>query len=218
MAKPAALLDVDGTLVDASYQQALAWYRAFRRHDVVLALWHLHRHVGMGGDKYVAAVAGDNVERQIGDDVRDEWEKQFDRMIDEVAPFAGAHRLVEELKRRGHVVVLASSSIAKHTEHFVELLEVRELADAWTTKDDVEATKPAPDLVQAALAKAGTDEAVMVGDTPWDIEAARKAGLETLAVCTGGAYSLDELLKAGAVAVFASVEELRNRLDETPLA
>jgi beta-phosphoglucomutase-like phosphatase (HAD superfamily) len=73
VAKPAALLDVDGTLVDASYRRALAWYRAFRKHDVVLALWHLHRHVGMGGDKYVAAVTGDNVERQIDDDVRDEW-------------------------------------------------------------------------------------------------------------------------------------------------
>jgi HAD superfamily hydrolase (TIGR01549 family) len=196
----------------------LAWYRAFRKHDVVLALWHLHRHVGMGGDLYVAAVAGETIERQIGDEVRDEWEKQFERMIGEIAPFAGAHDLIRELKRRGHTVVLASSSIAKHAEHFVDLLEVRELVDGWTTKDDVDATKPEPDLINAALAKAGTDDAVMVGDTPWDVEAARKAGLQTIAVLTGGAYSEAELRDARAVAVFESVAELRGRLDETPLS
>jgi HAD superfamily hydrolase (TIGR01509 family) len=217
-ARRAAILDIDGTLVDASYQQVLAWYRAFREHDVVLPLWRLHRCVGMGGDKYVGAVAGDDVEEAVGDGVRDEWERQFDEMIDEVAPLAGARELLLELKRRGHGVVLASSSIEKHTEHFVDLLDARDLADDWTTKDDVDATKPDPDLVKAALAKAGTDDAVMIGDTPWDIAAARKAGLETLAVRTGGAYSEQELRDAGAVDVFESVEELRRRLDETPLA
>jgi HAD superfamily hydrolase (TIGR01549 family) len=214
----AAIVDVDGTLVDANYQHTLCWYRAFREHDVVLPMWRLHRQVGMGGDKYVAAVAGDEVEHRIGDDVRDAWEKQFDKLIDEVAPFFGAHELLAELKRRGHVVVLASSSIKKHTEHFVDLLDASELVDAWTTKDDVDATKPEPDLVRAALEKAGTDDGVMVGDTPWDIEAARKAGLDTLAVRTGGAYTAQELLDAGAAAVFESVEELRGRLDETPLS
>jgi HAD superfamily hydrolase (TIGR01509 family) len=172
----------------------------------------------MGGDLYVPAVAGEEVERQIGDDVRDEWERQFDRLIDEIAPFSGAHDLIRELKRRGRTVVLASSSIARHAEHFVDLLEVRELVDGWTTKDDVEATKPEPDLVEAALAKAGTRDGVLVGDTPWDIEASRKAGLKTVAVLSGGAYSPDELRVAGAVAVYESVRELRAHLDETPLS
>jgi HAD superfamily hydrolase (TIGR01549 family) len=184
----------------------------------VLALRRLHRHIGMGGDLYVPAVAGDDVERHVGDDVRDEWEKQFERMIDEVAAFRGAHDLVHELKRRGHIVVLASSSVQKHAEHFVDLLDIGDVLDAWTTKDDVDATKPEPDIVKAALAKAGTDDAVLVGDTPWDIEAARKAGLPTIAVLTGGAYSEAELRDAGAVAVFESVKELRDRLDETPLS
>jgi HAD superfamily hydrolase (TIGR01549 family) len=184
----------------------------------VLALRHLHRHIGMGGDLYVAAVAGEVVDRQIGDDVRNEWEKQFERMLDEIVPFAGAHDLVAELKSRGHTVVLASSSVEKHAEHFVDLLEIRELVDGWTTKDDVEATKPEPDVVQAALAKAGTDDAVMVGDTPFDIEAARKAGLDTIAVLTGGAYSAAELRDAGALAVYESVKELRADLAETPLS
>jgi HAD superfamily hydrolase (TIGR01549 family) len=184
----------------------------------VLALRHLHRHVGMGGDLYVSAVAGEVVDRQIGDDVRDEWEKQFEKMIDEVVPFVGAHDLVAELKNRGHTVVLASSSIEKHAEHFVDLLEICDLVDGWTTKDDVDATKPEPDVVKAALAKAGTDDAVLVGDTPWDVESARKAGLATIAVLTGGAYSEAELRDSGAVAVFESVKELRDRLDETPLS
>jgi HAD superfamily hydrolase (TIGR01549 family) len=172
----------------------------------------------MGGDIYVPAVAGDVVDRQIGDDVRDEWETQFEKMIDEIAPFAGAHDLVAELKRRGHIVVLASSSVEKHAEHFVDLLDIGELIDARTTKDDVEATKPEPDIVKAALEKAGTDDAVMVGDTPWDVEAASKAGLQTIAVLTGGAYSEAELREAGAVAVFESVKEMTDRLDETPLS
>jgi len=196
----------------------LCWYRAFRKHDVVLATRHLHRHIGMGGDLFVPAVAGETVERQIGDEVRDEWEKQFERVIDEVAPFAGAHDFVAALKERGHTVVLASSSIAKHAEHFVDVLGVRDLVDSWTTKDDVETTKPEPDLVQAALAKAGTGDAVMVGDTPWDVEAARKAGVPTVAVLTGGAYSAAELRDAGAVSVFESVGEMKDRLDETPLS
>ena len=172
----------------------------------------------MGGDIYVPAVAGEAVDRQIGDDVRDEWETQFEKMIDEIAPFAGAHDLVAALKRRGHTVVLASSSLEKHAQHFVDLLDIGELIDARTTKDDVEATKPEPDVVKAALAKAGTDDAVLVGDTPWDIEAARKAGIPTIAVLTGGAYSVAELREAGAVAVFESVAELKDRLDETPLS
>jgi HAD superfamily hydrolase (TIGR01549 family) len=184
----------------------------------VLALRHLHRHIGMGGDIYVPAVAGDAVERQLGDEIRDEWETQFEKMIDEVAPIRGAHELIRELKRRGHVVVLASSSMEKHAEHFVDLLQVRELVDAWTTKDDVEATKPEPDLIKAAIEKAGTDDAVMVGDTPWDVEAAQKAGVRTICVLTGGAYSEAELRERGALAVYESVGELADRLDETPLS
>jgi HAD superfamily hydrolase (TIGR01549 family) len=209
----AAILDVDGTLIDASYHHALAWYRAFREHDLVLPVWRLHRHVGMGGDKYVAAVAGEEVEERLGDDLRDRWEELFDELIGEVAPLEGAHDLVADLKERGRTVVLASSSIERHLDHFLDLLDVRELLDGWTTKDDVEATKPEPDLVRAALEKAGTDDATMLGDTPWDVEAARKAGLETVGLVTGG-FSAQELREAGAVAVFESLGEVRERLDE----
>ena len=217
MPRPAAVLDVDGTLVDTNYHHALAWYRAFREQGIVLPLWRLHRHVGMGGDKYVGALAGEEVEQRLGDKLRERWEQLFDDVIAEVEPLEGSREFVGELKERGHDVVLASSSIERHLDVFLDKLAVREATDAWTTKDDVEASKPDPDLVEAALAKAGTREAIMVGDTPWDCEAARRAGIETIAVITGG-FSEQELREAGAVAVFESLTELRTRLDETPLA
>jgi HAD superfamily hydrolase (TIGR01509 family) len=212
----AAVLDVDGTLVDTNYHHALAWFRAFRAEGIVLPMWRLHRHVGMGGDKFVAAVAGDDVEQRLGDRLRDGWERLFDELIDEVEPLAGARDLMQELKRRGHPVVLASSAVDAHLQAFLDKLDARELADSWTTKDDVEASKPDPDLVEAALDKARTREAVMIGDTPWDVKAAAKAGIETICVVTGG-FSKQELEDAGAAAVYESLNELQRDLDETPL-
>jgi HAD superfamily hydrolase (TIGR01509 family) len=213
---PAAILDVDGTLVDTNYHHALAWFRAFAAESIVLPMWRLHRHVGMGGDKFVAAVAGDEVEERLGDRLREAWEERFDELIDETEPLDGARDLIEELKRRGHQVVLASSAIERHVDAFLEKLDARELADGWTTKDDVEASKPDPDLVDAALAKARTRDAVMVGDTPWDVQAAKQAGLETICVVTGG-FSRQELEEAGAAAVYESLTELRDDLDQTAL-
>ena len=214
---PAAILDVDGTLVDTNYQHALAWYRAFRRHGIALPVWRIHRHVGMGGDQLVEAVAGTKVEETQGDDVRAAEQELYGQLIGEVEPLDGARELIAELKRRGHAVVLASSAKQEELDHYLELLDVRDLVDDWTTSADVEATKPEPDLVQVARKKAGEDEAVMVGDTTWDCEAAERARLPTIAVLTGG-FSEAELREAGAVAVFESAADLRDRLDETPLA
>ena len=103
-------------------------------------------------------------------------------------------------------------------DQLVCAVQRRDLVDAWTPKDDVDATKPEPDLVKAAIEKAGTADAVMVGDTPWDVEAAQKAGVRTICVLTGGAYSEAELRERGALAVYESVKELTDRLDETPLS
>jgi HAD superfamily hydrolase (TIGR01549 family) len=211
----AALLDLDGTLIDANYQHALAWYRAFRRFDIVLPVWRLHRHIGMGGDQYVAAVASDDVERRSGDDLRDAHSEEFQKVRDECAPVEGASDLLRELKRRGLTVVLASSSGEDDLEFFVERLDARDCIDAATTRDDVERTKPHPDAIEAALEKARTRDAVMVGDSRWDIEAAAKAGLETICVLTGG-WSEQELREHGAAAVFDSFPHLIERLDETP--
>jgi HAD superfamily hydrolase (TIGR01549 family) len=212
----AALLDVDGTLIDSNYHHALAWYRTFRQSGIVLPLWRIHRHVGMGGDQLVPALVGKRINEERGEELRAARDEEYAQLIGEVAPLEGARELIADLKQRDLTVVLASSAPQDEIDHYLELLDARELADAWTTDDGVEATKPEPDLVQAALEKAGTEEAVMVGDTPWDVEAARKAGVETICVITGG-FSEQELRDAGAIAVFESVEELRKRLEETPL-
>ena len=214
---PAGILYIDGTLVDTNYHHALAWYRAFRQHGVVLPVWRLHRHIGMGGDQLVPALAGEEFAEQHGDDVRAAEKALYLALIDETEPLEGAREFVETLKDRGHTVVLASSAKQNELDHYLDLLDVRELADDWTSSADVAATKPEPDLVFAALEKAGGGAAVMVGDTTWDIEAAGRAGLDTIAVMTGG-FSEQELREAGAVAVFESLEQLTERLDETPLA
>ena len=214
---PAAILDIDGTLVDTNYHHAVAWFRAFRRLDATLPLYRIHRHIGMGGDQLVAALAGDDFEREHGDDVRSLESDIYMELIGEVRPLACARELLEELSRRGHPLVLASSAKQHEVDHYLDLLGARELADGWTTSADVERTKPEPDLVVAAIEKAGSDEAVMVGDSTWDCEAAGRAGIPTVGVLTGG-FSNEELREAGAACVFERLEDLLEQLERTPLA
>jgi HAD superfamily hydrolase (TIGR01509 family) len=213
-----AILDIDGTLVDTNYQHAIAWYRAFRRHDVILAIWRIHRHIGMGGDQLVPALAGEDFESEHGDAVREDEKALYEELIGEVQPMEKARELIEELARRGHTVLLASSAKQEEIDCYLDLLDARELADGWTSSADVESTKPEPDLVHAALQKAGAEasEAVMIGDTPFDVEAAKRAGVPTITVLTGG-FSEPELRDAGASSVFESVAELREHLDQTAL-
>ena len=214
---PAAILDVDGTLVDTNYHHTIAWYRAFRQNEVVLPIWRIHRHIGMGGDQLVEALGGERLENEKGDDIRAAESVLYGELMSEVEPLQDARELIEDLKKRGHAVVLASSAKKHEVEHYLDLLDARDLADDWTTSDDVEATKPEPDLVVAAVEKAGGGEAVMVGDSTWDCEAAKRAGLDTIAVLTGG-FSEAELREAGALVVYSSIRDLRESLDETPLA
>jgi HAD superfamily hydrolase (TIGR01509 family) len=213
-----AILDIDGTLVDTNYQHALAWYRAFRKHGLVLPIWRIHRHIGMGGDQLLPALSDEDFEREHGDDVREDEKTLYMEMIGEVEPMRDARRLIEQIKRRGHTAVLASSAKDEEVEHYLDLLDARSLADGWTSSADVESTKPEPDLVHAALEKAEADaaDAVMIGDTPYDVEAAKRAGVPTIAVLTGG-FSEAELREAGVVGVFESVAELCGRLGETVL-
>jgi HAD superfamily hydrolase (TIGR01509 family) len=212
---PAAILDVDGTLVDTNYHHAIAWYRAFRQHGVVLPLWRIHRHIGMGGDQLVAALAGEDFDTEHGEDVRAAEKALYMALIVEVEPLHGARELIDDLKGAGHAVVLASSAKPDEIEHYLDQLDVRDVVDGWTDSGDVERTKPEPDLVKAAVEKAGGGPAVMLGDSTWDCEAAQRAGLETVGVLTGG-FSEQELREAGAACVFGSLDELRDRLGETP--
>ena len=172
----------------------------------------------MGGDQLVAALAGDEVEERLGDSIRDAESELYRELIGEVQAMEGSRQLIADLKDAGNAVVLASSAKEWEVQHYLELLEAAEMVDAWTTSDDVERTKPEPDLVHAALEKVGglPEEATLIGDTVWDVEAAHRAGVEVLAVLTGG-FSEQELSDAGAREVFTSVEELRQSLVETPL-
>jgi HAD superfamily hydrolase (TIGR01509 family) len=214
----AAIIDVDGTLVDTNYQHAIAWYRAFRDCGAVLQLWRIHRHIGMGGDQIVPSLAGPGFEREHGEEVRSAEKRHYMQLIGEVEPMDRARDLLEALRRRGHSVVLASSAKPDEIEHYRDLLDAHELADGWTTSADVRATKPEPDLVIAALEKAGApaSEAVMIGDSTWDVKAAQRAGVQTLGVMTGG-FCEEELLEAGAAKVFESVADLCDALDTTVL-
>jgi HAD superfamily hydrolase (TIGR01549 family) len=211
-----AIIDIDGTLVDTNYHHAIAWYRAFRAHGFVVQLWRIHRHIGMGGDQLVAALIGDDADEQHGEGIRDAEKEAYMALIDEVAPLEGARELIMELTEREHTVILASSAKPDEVEHYVDLLVVRDLVDGWTTSGDVEKTKPKPDLVVAAMEKAGGDDAVMIGDSVWDCEAAKRAKVPAIGVLSGG-FSREELEAAGAKTVFESIAELRRDLESTPL-
>jgi HAD superfamily hydrolase (TIGR01549 family) len=212
-----AVLDIDGTLVDTNYHHAIAWYRAFRRFELTVPVWRLHRAIGMGGDQLVGAVAGKDTEERIGDDVRAAWAEEFAPLLDEVRPFSRVQELLVDLRRRGFRVVLASSGRAEHVDRYLDLVGGRTLADAWTTSADVEHTKPAPDLLTAALDRVGGRSGVIVGDSVWDFRAAARLGVPGYAVRTGG-FSEAELRDAGALDVVDSPAELLERLDKTALS
>jgi phosphoglycolate phosphatase-like HAD superfamily hydrolase len=205
------ILDVDGTLVDSNYHHALAWSRAFRRHGHDVELWTIHRAIGMGGDKLVGHVAGDAVEQSEGDALRDAWTREFDGLIGEVRPFEGTRALLDTVKELSLHLVLASSGQPKHVEAFLDLFGGRSVADAWTTSDDVEESKPAADLLAVALERVGGSGGVMVGDATWDAKAAVAAGMPAVGLRTGG-FGEAELREAGALEVYAGPSDLRAAL------
>jgi HAD superfamily hydrolase (TIGR01549 family) len=209
-----AVFDIDGTLLDSNYHHAIAWSRAFEqvldRHVPVAAI---HRHIGMGGDRLVAAVAGEEVEKQHGDDIRDRWEEEYDAISGETELLQGARELLAAIGRSGLKVVLASSSIPKHAERPLKLLHADEHSDAWTTSEDADDSKPSAELLEKALEKVRGGRAVMVGDAVWDVEAAERAGIPTIGLASGG-YSREELTGAGAAVVYDDPADLLEHLDE----
>lgn len=183
----AALLDVDGTLVDTNYHRAVAWFRAFRDQEIAIPVWRAHRHLGMGADQFVAAVAGDRAEAELGDELRAGHARHFRALIDDVELMPDAQRLIDVLHGRGAAIVLASSASEDDLGHFRSMIDRGDLISAATSSADVERTKPGPDLILAAVEKVdGAEPAVMVGDSTWDCEAARRAGLPAIGLLTGG--------------------------------
>ncbi len=205
--RPAVLFDIDGTLVDSTYHHAIAWQRAFDRHDVPLPLWRIHRTIGMGGDKLVTEVAGAEVEERLGDDLRTAWREEYLQIKAEVFPLPGAADLVRKLADDGYVVALASSGDPEFADEALDDLDIRDVVAVLKTSADVEGSKPEPDLIGVTLDALGTSRAVMLGDTPYDVASAERAGIPCIGLLSGG-YSESELTEAGAVHVASAPEDL----------
>ncbi len=203
----AILFDVDGTLVDSTYHHALAWQRAFVRVGTPVPLWRIHRAIGMGGDRLVAHVAGQSVEDRQGEEVRTAWREEFAQIRSEVLPLPGAAELVRKAAKEGYRVALASSGDPEFSREFMELLGLADDVDLLTTSEDADASKPHPDLLEVTLGKLGATRAVMIGDTPYDVESAARAGLQCVGLRSGG-YSEAELTEAGATLVVDAPEDL----------
>ena len=201
------IFDVDGTLVDSTYHHALAWHRAFKECSVDVPLWRVHRAVGMGGDRLVSAVAGEQVEQEHGDRLRELWEAGYDELLPEVDPLPGAADLVLHLHEQGFVLAVGSSGKPKYTDAALDSVGVRDLFAAVTTSEDAQESKPAADILRAALEAAGGSRAVVVGDTPYDVEAAASLGAACVTVRTGG-FGAEELEAAGAAHVADGLEDL----------
>lgn len=208
LASSAVLLDIDGTLVDSTYHHAVAWHRAFARLTTPPPVWLVHRAIGMGGDKLVAHVADDETEERLGDRLRDAWREEYAALRQEVRPLPGASDLVLALREQGFRVALASSGDPEFSQEAVDLLGIADDIDLLTTAEDVDDSKPEPDLLGETLRRLGdVERAVLVGDTVYDVESAARAGLRCVAVLTGGVSS-QELAEAGAATVVRGAADL----------
>jgi HAD superfamily hydrolase (TIGR01549 family) len=207
------VFDIDGTLVDSNYHHTLAWHRAFRSVGENVSCWRIHRSIGMGGDRLVAAAAGDDVERRLGDEVREAWEQEYDSMLEEPAAFPGATELLDELADRGLQVVLASSAISRHARRAMDVLAADQRVHATTSSEDASESKPDPELLEVAVERVDGSSSLLVGDTIWDVEAAHRAGIPTIGVLSGG-VSEAELRDAGAAWVVEDVQALRDQIGE----
>ena len=171
----AALFDLDGTLVDSNYQHALAWFRALRRHEIVVPVWRIHRHIGMGGDQIVAALAGEAVEARLGDRLRAAEHEEFLRMRDECEPLAEAAGLLQDLHARGVTIILASSASEDDVKHFLGRLDAGDVFDGWKNGDDVAHSKPHPRHRQCG---ARQERRCRRGRSCWAIPLGHRGGCE----------------------------------------
>jgi HAD superfamily hydrolase (TIGR01509 family) len=214
----AVLLDIDGTLVDSNYLHADAWDRAFVTAGHPVEMWRIHRAIGMDSGKLVERLLGEDADA-VAEAVQTEHSRLYMDMTDRLRVMKGARELLQELARRGHVVVLATSAPKDELAVLLDVLHVNEAIDSVTSGEDVSAAKPDPDLIEIALERASLParRAVMIGDSVWDIEAARRAGVTSIGVRAGG-YGAEELLRAGASAVYDDPAHLLAELDQSPIS
>ena len=212
---PGVLFDLDGTLVDSSYLHVIAWARAFDEAGFRVPMARIHRMIGVGSSLLVREVAGADAPVQ---EISDGHGRHFDRLKPELRAFDGARELLEDVAARGARVVLATSARQKDVDALTAAIGPTDVVAAVTSDDDVAEAKPEPDVLLAAADKGAIDlgRALLVGDSVWDVEAARRAGMPCVAVLTGG-VARAELEGAGAAAVYRDVAHLRAHLDESPL-
>jgi HAD superfamily hydrolase (TIGR01509 family) len=208
------LFDVDGTLIDTNYLHTLAWSRALGDVGEWAPMNAIHRLVGMGGDQLVQELLGH--ESEAADDAR---AARYQDLIGLARPFPGAADLVAEVHEHGLATVLATSAPADELEVLLELLDIDGVLDGKTTADDVTKSKPSPEVFHTAMKRAGLDPArtVAIGDSVWDVRAARSAGIACIAVESGG-FSRHELSEEGALHVYRDVQELLSQFETSPLA
>jgi HAD superfamily hydrolase (TIGR01509 family) len=215
----AVLFDVDGTLIDTAYLHAVAWWQAFRQAGLTLPTARIHRAIGMGSDHLLEHLLGPDRDKDADAQLSSAHDALFAAYWPGLQPLDGAAHLLRACHQRGWRVVLASSAKDAELSAMREALHAEAAIDAVTGADDVESSKPAPDLVEQALERAGVpaERAVFVGDTRWDVEAAARAGVPCIGMLSGG-WSQAELVQAGAVEVYDTPGELLGKLDASILS
>lgn len=212
------LFDVDGTLVNSNDAHAHAWVRAFAEHDINVTFEAVRRLIGMGGDQLMPRVSGIDADSPAGERIRESRAAIFMRdYLPQLTPFTDAGALVSAIAARGYRSVAASSASKDELAPLLSIAGAERLLDAATSSDDAERSKPHPDIVTAALerAHASADEAVLIGDTPYDIEAGARAGVRVIAFRCGGWHDAE---LAGAVACYDGPWDLLARLESSPIA
>ena len=213
----AVILDMDGTLVDSNEAHAQTWVDTLREfgHDVTLEA--VRPLIGQGGDKLLPRLTGHTRDSDIGQRIAARRTARFEQQyLPSIRPFPGSRQLVEHMHNRGLRLVIASSSSEQHLRLLVEAVDIGDFIENATSASDVDGSKPDPDVIEAALARLGLDaaEVMMIGDTPYDIEAAARVGVRTIALRCGGWEEKD---LTGAIAVYADPAELLENFDSSPL-
>jgi HAD superfamily hydrolase (TIGR01509 family) len=217
----AVIFDVDGTLVDSVDIHAQAWVDAFKEFGHDVGFEAVRGQIGKGGDQLMPVFLSKEELDDKGDDLNERRGKILkESYLSRIKPFADVRALFERIKADGMRIVLASSAKADELETYKKIADIEGLTDAETSSDDAEASKPEPDIFEAAMARIGgigPDEVIVIGDTPYDAEAAAKAGLRTIGVLCGG-FSRDSLQKAGCIAIYEGPTDLLAQYDRSPFA
>ncbi|OZD05010.1 HAD family hydrolase [Rhodococcus sp. 06-235-1A] len=213
----AVLFDIDGTLVDSNYVHVSAWSRAFREAGHEVPSWRIHRSIGMDGSRLLDALVGSS-DSAVAQEAKKLHGEYYASASTDLEVLPGARELLADLNNRGITVVLATSAPESELSTLRDLLDVEDSVAVVTSGEDAEVAKPEPDIVAVALERAGVEaaNAVMVGDSVWDIESAGRAGVRAIGVSSGG-ISRSELLDAGAVAVFDDPADLLEHVENSPI-